>query len=183
MKKGSKRAAAKKSTATELDTTDTDAVVEAQQKSMAANVGTGYVGTMSAEALADEADRLEKIVNTDNDAPQTGVSPAFLSRHPDAIAEDEQGDEVEEGAALGQPGSRVGFASVEHPRARMASSLHDILKGRKPSAFTADELSDHAEKVGLNVDGSGDDGAVKKADFVRAMDSLIAQHPLAAVSE
>lgn len=72
---------------------------------------------------------------------------------------------------------RVGTRSVEHPRARMASAMHEWLDGSKPSAFSADELSAAAEKFGMQVDGTGADGAVVKTDFVRAMDALGAQFP------
>lgn len=143
--------------------------------------GVGYVGTMTDEQREAEEDRLFDVLNVPDDyKPSVGVAPTFLSRDPDAVAADEEGDEGEEGAALGQTYSRVGSLSVEHPRARMASALHDRLKGHEPSSFTADELSAHAEKVGLSVDGSGANGAVVKADFVRAMDVLAGQYPRAA---
>lgn len=176
MKKGSKKkSSASGSDDAALDVADAEAAVDAQQRSMASGSGTGYVGTMSADDLAAEADRLEQIVNSSDEGESMNVAPAFLARHPDANAADEEGDEGEEGAALGQSASRVGSLSVEHPRARMARSLYDNLHGRKPSAQSAEELSDLAERVGLNVDGSGSNGAIK-SDFVREMDSLLAQH-------
>ncbi|MEO7102879.1 MAG: hypothetical protein ABI119_06035 [Gemmatimonadaceae bacterium] len=142
-----------------------------------AGEGTGYVGTMSQAEKDAEAERLHDIVNADSDStPSTGVAPAFLGRDPDADFSDM---DLEEGEEVGALGSRVGFASVQHPRARMASAMHDWLGDTTASGNTLEDLSGFAEQVGMNVEGTGSNGTVLKADLVRAMDALGAEYPAA----
>lgn len=162
---------------TELDGTDAEAIVAAQQEMLRTGKGAGwgYVSSLSAEDKAAEEQRTDEQVNSPDDQYEaTGVAPIALGRDPDA---DHSDMELDEGEEIGVPGSRVGFATVSHPRARQASALHDHLKGYAPSELSFDELHDAATAVGMNVEGSGKDGAILKADFVQAMDGLLAQYP------
>lgn len=150
-------------------------LLEAQQESLDTGVGlgVGYVGTMSPDEKAKEADRLEGIVNHAEDKNyRPRVAPPVLGRDPDA-------DDLamEEGGESGPSSSRVGFRSVVHPRASLASAMHDWLDGARPSDVSADELSEYAGKVGMNVEASGANGAVLKSDLVRAFDDLASEYP------
>lgn len=160
-----------------VDGTDAEALVAAQQEMLQTGKGAGwgYVSSSSGEDKAKEEQRKDEQVNSPDDQyVATGVAPVALGRDPDA---DHSDMELDEGEEIGVPGSRVGFATVSHPRARQASALHDHLKGYAPSELSFDELHTAAEGIGMNVEGSGKDGAVLKADFVQAMDGLLAQYP------
>lgn len=151
-----------------------DEQLEAQQEMLDSGkgAGTGYVGTMSADERAAEADRLDAIVNHDSDSSYTPrVAPAVLGRHEDAEIETDEGEEI------GVPGSRVGFTTVLHPRAGRARAMHDWLDGAKPSELTSEELSGYAEKVGMSVEATGANGQTLKSDLVRAFDDLAAEYP------
>lgn len=159
-----------------------DEVLEAQQKMLETGegAGVGYIGTMSPEEKDALAAELHDKVNDASDSDYNPrVAPAFLGRDPDADFSDM---DMEEGEEIGTPGSRVGFATVPHPRSRMAAAMHDGLSGYAPSEMNADELSSLAEKVGMEVNGTGANGTVLKADLVRAMDGLAAEYPAAPVA-
>ena len=152
---------------------DAQAAIESVQHSQTTgrDLGVGYVGTMSPEQSTAEEARLHAIVNSETDKDYRPSVSVPMGRDPNADV-----SMLEDDSPL-PLASRVGFRAVEHPRARMASAMHDQLRGRAPSDLTADELSAVAEKVGLQVEGTGASGAPLTSDFVQAMDALAGAHP------
>lgn len=174
-----KRKRARSADDTELDVTDVDAMVEAQNTSMQHPDARGYLGVMSQEDK-EAMDAHQTALS--NAAPvsttrHTGVAPAMLGRDPDAEVE-----MLEEGEGAGPDASRVGFRSVQHPRARTASALHDALGDSDASSLTADELRELTEGAGLTVEGTGVNGAVLKSDLLQAVADVRAEYPRATTS-
>jgi hypothetical protein len=165
------------SSAQTLDPTDADAMVNAQQRSMTEPEARGYLGTMTQEQkeALDAAQTAASNHKSDKQYRPTVAAP-MLGRDPNA--DTDALDDDDDAARMGNA-SRVGFRTVQHPRARTADALHDALGDTDGSDLTVDELAGLTDRAGLTVEGTGATGSVLKSDLLQAIAGVRAEFPRA----